>query len=309
VGCARRSRCSRPKRRHGSADAHGARGAQGRGGIGASSGYTETVPLWSTARRLVALVVALGVIAGAALVSWNRWWRRAGPANPGFACPAVVLARHRVPFAAGGVHRVALIGDSIMEQASCAIADSLAGVGVRTTRHAVPGSGLLAGMDWVTETRKILQAEHPDAVIAIFVGNYVPAPVRDASGRIIVDDSPEFFHVWQYRARLLSAVVHAAHSRMYWVSPPVMDDPVLDHASRLFAGYRTIPGDHVLMSGNVLDGPGGAFVMKKMTCGHERVIRTPEHVHLTADGARLYGQQIAHDFTAGLGVFTTPQPC
>lgn len=266
------------------------------------------MPLFRAAWRVVALVVVL-VVAGATFVVWNRSFRRAGPANPGFGCPGVVAARHRVPFAARGVRRVALIGDSIMEQASCAVADSLAGVGIRTTRHGIPGSGLLAGMDWVTETRKILQAEHPDAVIVIFVGNYLPAPVLDARGRIIADNSPEFFRAWQYRARLLSATVRAAHAQLYWVKPPAMDNPGLDHAAQLFAGYRTIPGDHFLMSGRVLDGPGGAFVMKKTTCGHERVIRTPERVHLTFDGARIYGQQIAHDFTAQLGILTTPQPC
>jgi hypothetical protein len=63
------------------------------------------------------------------------------------------------------------------------------------------------------------------------------------------------------------------------------------------------------MSGRVLAGPDGKLVMTKETCGHERVIRTPERVHLTFDGARIYGQQIAHDFTAGLGIFTTPRPC
>jgi len=273
------------------------------------TGYTSDMPVWRTLRWVLALVVVVGVVSGASLVSWNRWWRRAGPANPGFACPAVVAARHRVPFAAGGVHRVALIGDSIMDQASCAIAESLAGAGITTTRHAVFGSGLLAGMDWVTETRKILRTEHPDAVIAIFVGNYLPAPVTDPSGRIIVDNSPEFFQAWQERARELSAAVHAAHAQLYWVEPPALDYPDLNHAARLFAGYRTIPGDHGLMSGGVLDGPHGSFVMKKRTCGHEKVIRTLDHIHLTFDGARIYGQQIAHDFTARLGILTTPQPC
>src|SRR5438874_4923147 len=133
------------------------------------------MPEWRTAWRFLALVLVIVVIAGAALVSWNRWWRRAGPANPGFTCPAVIAARHRVPLTAGGVHRVALIGDSIMDQASCAVADSLAGAGITTTRHAVPGSGLLAGMDWVTQTRGIPRAEHPDAVIPIFGGHYLPA--------------------------------------------------------------------------------------------------------------------------------------
>jgi hypothetical protein len=260
-------------------------------------------------RLLAVLVVIPALVAGAALVGWDRYWRRAGPANPGFACPIVVPAEHRVPFAAHGVERVALIGDSIMSNVSCAIADRLADVGITTSRHAVPGSGLLAGMDWLAETRSILHDEHPDAVIAIFVGNYLPAPVTDSRGRIIADNSPEFFRVWEDRARLLSAEVRAAHARMYWVSPPPLRDPALSHAQRLFDGYRQIPGDHVLMAGNVLAGPGGALVMKKETCGRERVIRTPERVHLTFDGARIYGQQIAHDFTAGIGLLTTPRPC
>jgi len=260
-------------------------------------------------RRVVIAIVLFGVVAGAGLVAWNRWWRRAGPSNPGFTCPAVVAARHRVPFAAMGVHRVALIGDSIMDQASCAIAESLANVGIRTSRHAVPGSGLLAGMDWLETTRQILRTEHPDVVVAIFVGNYLGTPVRDAKGAIIEDNSPAFFRAWQQRARLLSDAVHAAHARMYWVSPPPITDPVLGHASRLFDGYKTIPGDHVLMSGRVLAGPDGSEVMSKRTCNHMRVIRTPERVHLTYDGARIYGQQIAHDLTADLGIFTTPQPC
>src|SRR4051812_26143466 len=108
-----------------------------------------------------ALVVVI-VLVATGYVSWNRWWRKAGPANPGFTCSRVVPAKDRVPLAAGDVHRVALIGDSIMDNASCAIAESLAGVGIQTSRHAVGGSGLLVGMDWVAETRKILRKEHPD---------------------------------------------------------------------------------------------------------------------------------------------------
>jgi hypothetical protein len=49
--------------------------------------------------------------------------------------------------------------------------------------------------------------------------------------------------------------------------------------------------------------------MAKKTCGRPRTIRTPEQIHLTPDGARIYGQQIAHDFTAQLGMVPTPQPC
>jgi hypothetical protein len=49
--------------------------------------------------------------------------------------------------------------------------------------------------------------------------------------------------------------------------------------------------------------------MTKETCGKRRVIRTDDRIHLTDDGARVYGQQIAHDLTADLGILTTPRPC
>jgi len=252
--------------------------------------------------------VALVLIAGTSFLAWQRWWREAGPTNPG-TCPSTVPAGNRVPFAAHGVRRVALIGDSIMVQASCAIADGLSDLGIRTSRHAVSGSGLLVWIDWLAETRHILATEHPDVVVAIFVGNYLFGAARDASNTIIEDDSPQFFRTWQDRAQALSDVVRAAHARMYWVSPPPIDVEPLRHASVLFEGYRTIPGDHFLQSGHVLDGPGGTEVMQKETCGHRRTIRTADRIHLTADGGRIYGQQIAHDLSADLGIITAPRPC
>jgi hypothetical protein len=260
-------------------------------------------------RRLVSLVLVMSVIA-ASFVVWDRWWRRAGPANPGMKCPAVVQAGHRLPFAASGVHRVALIGDSLMVQASCAIGDSLRAVGIETSLHAYFWTGLLTGpVDWIAQTQQILRTEHPDVVVAIFAGNYLPPTFRGASGAVVKDDTPEFYRVWQQRAVLLSAEVHAAHARMYWVSPPPITYASLSHADRLFAGYRTIPGDHFLSSGQALAGPGGTEVMTKRTCGRTRVIRARDRIHLTDDGARIYGQQIAHDLTADLGILTAPQPC
>jgi len=261
-------------------------------------------------RRVVVFVLVLSVLAAAGLVAWDRWWRLAGSANPGMTCPAVVPARHHTPLAAFGVRRVALIGDSIMEQASCSIADSLSNVGITTSRYAVDGTGLLTGwVDWVTKTREILQTDKPDVVIAIFVGNYHPPPANDAHGAVIAVDTPAFFRAWEDRARLLSAEVHAAHAELYWVRPPPITDPGLGHAQRLFDGYRKIRGDHFLSSGRALAGPHDSVVMTKETCGRRRVIRTSDRIHLTADGARIFGQQIAHDLTAHLGILTTPRPC
>src|SRR3954447_2572976 len=235
-------------------------------------------------------VVLLGVlVVVAALVVWRSNDRIAGPANPVLTCATTIAARGRPLLAAPGVHRVMLIGDSIMEQASCSVADSLAGLGITTTRHAVAGSGLLTGMDWVTTVRSLLAQEHPDAVIAVFVGNYLGAPIRDAQGNVIVKDTPAFRSAWQARAEQLSAVVRHAGAAMYWVSPPPFAFPPFQGAPALYAGYRTISGDHFLDSGRSLADAHGREVASKTTCGARRVVRAEDVAHLTDDGARIYG--------------------
>ncbi len=261
--------------------------------------------------RLVAAVLGIVVVVVIGLVVWDRDFRQASSQTPGMSCPAVVRPVSHLPLAAIGIHRVALVGDSIMEQASCTVADSLARVGVETQRDAVAGSGLLTGfVDWPNRMQQILQTDHPEVVVAVFVGNYLGTPVRDAEGQLIPDNSPQFFAAWQAQAERLSAEVRAAGAQMYWVSPPPMVRAPLNHADQLFDGYRTIPGDHTLMSGSALDGPSGGWVLAKTTCGRVEVIRNPvDQTHLTDAGARIFGEQIAHDLTAQLGILTTPKPC
>ena len=255
-----------------------------------------------------AVIVVLAIVT-VVVVIWRANDRTAGPQNPGQACPPVVAARGRPLLAASGVHRVMLIGDSIMEQASCSVADSLAGLGITTTRHAVAGSGLLTGMDWVTTARSLLAQEHPDAVIAVFVGNYLGTPIRDAQGNVIVKDTPAFRSAWQARAEQLSKVVRRAGADMYWVSPPPFAFPPFQGAPALYAGYRTISGDHFLDAGRSLAGAHGHEVASKTTCGARRVVRTEDVAHLTDDGARIYGQTIARDFGRSVGPRTSPKPC
>jgi hypothetical protein len=262
-------------------------------------------PIWLVGGAvLVAIVLVVG-----GYVIWDRNWRTASSANPEPNCPGVVPAGHRRPLAMPGVDRVMLIGDSIMEQSSCAIAASLSGLGVRTYRNAIGGTGLLGGPgDWVESTKQLLATEHPDVVLVIFVGNYL-SQATDATGKRIVIDTPEFFTAWQQRAEALSKVVRASGAKLYWVSPPPIALPPLSHAQRLFDGYKTIPGDHTLDAGASLAGDNGKEVTATITCGSRRTIRTMDGTHLTADGARIYGQTIAHQLSADLGVLTSPRPC
>jgi hypothetical protein len=160
----------------------------------------------------------------------------------------------------------------------------------------------------VTSTERLLAAERPDVVLAVFVGNYLSQAV-DASGNRIEIDTPEFFAAWQQRAEALSRVVRRSGAALYWVSPPPIAGPPLNHAQRLFDGYASIDGDRTLDAGKSLAGDDGAGTANRITCGRRRAVRTSDGVHLTADGARIYGQSIAHELSADLGVLTAPRPC
>jgi hypothetical protein len=60
----------------------------------------------------------------------------------------------------------------------------------------------------------------------------------------------------------------------------------------------------------VLAGPGNRLIGTKKSCGQPRRLRSVfDGVHLSDDGARIYGQQIAHDLSAQLGLLTSPKPC
>jgi hypothetical protein len=242
-------------------------------------------------------------------VIWDRNFRKASARDPGLTCPTVIPARSHRVLAAVGVHRVMLIGDSIMDQASCSIADSLAGVGIQTTRHALPGTGLLTGFDWVANVTPLIEQEHPDIVMAIFVGNYAEPYLKDANGQPILRDTPEFRTAYVARAAALSKAVHAAGASMYWVSPPPFAFPPFQQAGLLFQGYAKLPGDHIVDAGGSLADPGNKEVVIKSTCGRKEFVRASDIAHLTPDGARIYGQTIAHNLTAQLGLLTTPRPC
>src|SRR4051794_22810399 len=71
--------------------------------------------------RVGLMVVAAGVgvipLVVGGYVVWDRNWRPASSATPPADCPVIAPAGPRRPLAMPGVHRVTLIGDSIMKQA------------------------------------------------------------------------------------------------------------------------------------------------------------------------------------------------
>ncbi len=196
-----------------------------------------------------------------------------------------------------------------MAQASCAVADSLASVGIETARYAVPGTGLLSGsVDWVKTTALIMAGEHPDAVIAIFVGNYFPPTGKDAFYETVPRNSPAFFAAWQQRAIMLSNEVRAGGAQMYWVSPPPIQSPLANHAQQIFQGDQTIAGDRTIDAGASSPVPRA----RGSEQGHlwdDRRCPDRRSGAPHGEGARIYGQEIAHLFTSQTGFLTSPKPC
>lgn len=133
---------------------------------------------------------------------------------------------------------------------------------------------------------------------------------HNPDGTAIADVSPAFFSLWQQTATRLSKEVQAAGATMDWVSPPPITAPVLAHARQLFLGYTSIPGVKILNAGPVLAAPGGKEALAIRTCGNWEVVRTlPDGIHLTDQGAKIYGEEIADLLTDDTGLLVSPERC
>jgi hypothetical protein len=252
--------------------------------------------------------VAVGVAVALVVIGVVAWLvlRDDAPSEPeafDSACGTVV----RPPAGTDTTTTLLLVGDSIMAQPSCTVAATLAPLGVETHLHAIGGSGLLAnGDDAQRRFARLLASVDPDAVAALYVGNYIGPPASDGDGRPIAADTPEFFAAWQERARELSEAADGAGAELFWVQPPpVRDSP---RAARLFEGYTTL-GDGTLPSGAVLGGAGGAYVADKPECAGGEPLRNDDGLHLTPAGADVFGRTVAHDLAAALGLPPVPVPC
>jgi hypothetical protein len=251
------------------------------------------------------MVIAIGAAVLVALVAVVIWLvtRDEGPSEPpafDSACGTVVQPEGRVRA------RVLLVGDSLMAQPSCELAAALAADGVATHMHAIGGSGLLIGVDWQKRFQRLLDSVHPDAVVALFVGNYIGDPLADLSGQPIPADSDLFYALWQQRAAELSRRARDAGARMFWVEPPPLEDD--GRAARLFRGYATL-GDGTLPSGRALAGRDGEFVESIPSCEQGETLRAPDGVHLTPVGAHVFARALAHDIARALDLPAITPAC
>jgi hypothetical protein len=180
---------------------------------------------------------------------------------------------------AGVAARLLVVGDSLTVQAAGDLTDRARARGVVSLVAAVSGSGLLTGYDWLPAARTLRRLFEPTVSVVEFVGNY-PDPLPGIAG-----GSDAFVTAWSARAADLTSVLASGGGRVGWVLNPPMADAGLDAvARRLSDAYAALaartPGVFT-----VDEHP--AFCATTATS-----VRTPDGVHLSGPGCRLWSDVI-----------------
>ena len=173
-----------------------------------------------------------------------------------------------------------------MAQPSCTVAASLAPLSVETHLHTIGGSGLLAnGDDAQRRFARLLASVDPDAVAALYVGNYIGPPASDGAGRPIAADTPEFFAAWQERAHELSEAREGRRRRALLGAAAA--GARLARRGAPVRGVRHARRRHVAVG----RGPGRRrrrVVDDKPECADGEPLRNGDGLHLTPAGTDVF---------------------
>jgi hypothetical protein len=165
-------------------------------------------------------------------------------------------------------------------------------LGTHAVSDALAGTGLLsrAQYDWITAAERIAAQQHPDRVVALFVGN-----CRDPAGldpaHPIPCFSPEFFAQWQQAAHQITTIFEHDGAHVVWVLPPPMPlglearEQALTHAYLALAA--THPGVRYLDGRRVLGTASGRYLSAvRGPHGQPEAVRAADGIHLAAAGAQ-----------------------
>lgn len=195
---------------------------------------------------------------------------------------------------------VLLAGDSILRQTGPALDDSF-GWRYEIENKALNNSGLLTPgfVDWVDRLDRLVQEEHPDKVVLLFIGNYTDTDYWvDSDGNPVMKNTPEFFQAWGEQADRMMQVLDGSGTEVYWVLPPPEYTEVNQITTEgLRREYEALaqrwPGVHLIDANDALAGPDGEY-LPTITNRHGEVVplRVPDTVHLTEAGQRRLARSI-----------------
>lgn len=196
------------------------------------------------------------------------------------------------------LHRVLLVGDSVMGQAYPFFRDRFAERGITTGYAGGPGTGPLNPQgdgDWLSQIDRWVADFDPDVVVIEACCDYTNPPDRLyelPDGTQVLPNTDLAYQTWEQVSREMIRRASAGGARVFWViSPPVSTNgyygPMEDHVARLNEIYRTFPVPKVdwatpsSLNGEYSDdlplGPDGEMVR----------VRADDGLHYTPEGDAL----------------------
>lgn len=199
---------------------------------------------------------------------------------------------------APAVHRVLLVGDSVMGQAYPFFRDRFAERGITTGYAGGPGTGPLFPQgdgDWLSQIDRWVSDFDPDVVVIEACCDYTNPPdhlYELPDGTQVLPNTDLAYQTWEQVSREMIRRASAGGARVFWViSAPVHTNgyygPMEDHVTRLNAMYERFPVPKIdwatpsTLNGEYSDdlpiGPNGEMVR----------VRADDGLHYTPEGDAL----------------------
>jgi hypothetical protein len=192
-----------------------------------------------------------------------------------------------------------ITGDSMSQPLDAELARRVAARGVRPIRDAHLGTGISKSflVDWGRLSARQAQRIHPDAVV-VFLGANEGFPMKTAAGTTAHCCGAAWAAEYATRARaVMDAYRRGGRAEVYWLLLPAPRDPARARIARTVNAAIRVAAGAFGAQVSVVDvaavfTPGGRFRSAMPVGGRDRIVRSPDGIHLTEVGAGLLADQM-----------------
>lgn len=195
------------------------------------------------------------------------------------------------------LHKVLLVGDSVMHQAATTFASALPGVQVFWVGHDAWGPLAHQG-EVLDRVRQAVAAFHPDEVLFSFSGAYLTPhsdddePFHLADGTEVPPDTDLMYRAWRQECLLLVQAASVKGARVLWATGPVVEPSsffgeIAPRSQRLNQIYRHLPTVRVVDWYGLTAPQGQWSATLRAPDGTTAVARQPDGLHFTPFGNEL----------------------
>jgi lysophospholipase L1-like esterase len=208
------------------------------------------------------------------------------------------------PPAPRALRSLLVTGDSMAMPLDADLARQLAGAGVRTDRDPHIGTGISKSdlLDWGALSVRQARAR-PDAVV-VFIGANEGFPLPGPRGRPLECCGADWAAAYATRVRtMMNTYRRAGASRVYWLTLPLPRDRDRQAIARAVNAAIAVAAEPYRAQVRVIDlagvfTPGGRYRVSMPVGGHDAVVRKPDGIHLSPEGAQLAADLVERDLRA-----------